>query len=161
MWRFQPPSTESCDVHYAGTICQKDQLPATDQCPFKSTGIFELTPVEPAAVQAQSGASYGGGNYTRTVDEAGNTVTVPTATCHHTPEFMAQENIAEIIAQEQALMNAPAQPAADPNAQPAADPNAQPAADPNAQPAADPNAQPAADPNAQPQESADALNPEG
>ncbi len=144
--------TESCDVHYAGTICQFDQLPATDQCPFKSTGIFELIPAEPAALQAQSGGSVGNSNYTRTVDESGNTVTVPTATCHHTAEFMAQENIQDIIAQEQAQLNAAAAAAADPNAAAAAaDPNAAATTDPNAAATtADPNAATTTtDPNAQ------------
>ena len=98
--------TDSCDVHYAGTLCQCDNLPATDQCPFKTTGIFELTPVEPAALQAQSGVAPTASNYTTSVDENGNTVMTPTATCHHTADFMAQPNIAEIIAQEQAQMAA-------------------------------------------------------
>ncbi len=135
--------SESCDVHYAGTICQMDQVPATDQCPFKSTGIFELIPAEPAALQAQSGSVSGNSNYTRTVDEAGNVVTVPTATCHHTPEFMAQPNINEIIASEQAQMNGAAAAAAQPAAEAqAADAAAQPAAEAQA---ADAAAQPAAD----------------
>ncbi len=98
--------TDSCDVHYAGTICQCDNLPATDQCPFKSTGIFELTPVEPAALQAQSGSASAGNGYTYVTDELGNQVLTPVATCHHTAEFMAQLNINEILAQEQANMAA-------------------------------------------------------
>ena len=149
--------TESCDVHYAGTICQCDQLPATDQCPFKNTGIFELIPQEPAALQAQSGSKAGGNGYTYTTDEAGNRVLTPVATCHHTAEFMAQPNIAEILAQEQAQMGITPQPAeADPNATTAADPNAAPAADQNAAPAADQTTAPAADQTAAPAENAPA-----
>ncbi|MCR5657225.1 MAG: PBP1A family penicillin-binding protein [Butyrivibrio sp.] len=126
--------TDSCDVHYAGTLCQCDNLPATDQCPFKITGIFELIPLEPAVLQAQAGPGAPIGNYTTTVDEFGNTVTTPVATCHHTAEFMSQGNITEIIAQEQAQMAANGVAVqgtpADPNVAPA-DPNAVPA-DPNA-----------------------------
>lgn len=129
--------TDSCDVHYAGTLCQCDNLPATDQCPFKITGIFELIPLEPAVLQAQAGPGAPTGNYTTTVDEFGNTVTTPVATCHHTPEFMSQGNINEIIAQEQAQMAANGVAVqgtpVDPNAVPPVDPNAPPApADPNA-----------------------------
>ncbi len=150
--------TDSCDVHYAGTLCQMDHLPATDQCPFKAGGIFELIPNEPAVLQAQAGAGAPTSGYTATIDENGNTVMTPVATCHHTPEFMAQPNAAELIAGEQAQLaangvsvapQAPAEnpaPAADANAAPAADPNATPAADPNAAPAADPNPAPAENP---------------
>ena len=31
--------TEKCDVHYQGTICAYSGLPATDECPFKTTGV--------------------------------------------------------------------------------------------------------------------------
>ena len=106
--------TDSCDVHYVGTLCQCDHLPATDQCPFKATGIFELIPMEPAALLAQSGSTAGGNGYTYTTDEFGNQVLTPVANCHHTAEFMAQPNINEIIAQEQAQMAAGAAPAAAP-----------------------------------------------
>ncbi|WP_081679500.1 transglycosylase domain-containing protein [Butyrivibrio sp. XPD2002] len=97
--------TESCNVHYAGTICQSDQHPASEQCPFKITGVFELIPAEPAALQAQSpNGGAGSSGFTTTTDEFGNTVVTPTVTCHHTPEFMAQPNIQEILAQETALI---------------------------------------------------------
>ncbi|WP_026495166.1 transglycosylase domain-containing protein [Butyrivibrio sp. WCD3002] len=150
--------TDSCDVHYAGTICQFDNVPATDTCPFKVNGIFELTPAEPAALQAQSGIETPETQYTTELDENGNPVTRPIVTCHHTAEFMAQPTITEILAQEQAqlaergIQMAP-QPT-DPNAQPAADPNAAPAADPGAAPAADPAAAQPADPVAQSAEAA-------
>lgn len=35
--------TESCDVHYRGEICALDGLPATDECPFKTTGVATMT----------------------------------------------------------------------------------------------------------------------
>ncbi|WP_081669761.1 transglycosylase domain-containing protein [Butyrivibrio sp. AE3006] len=155
--------TDSCDVHYAGTICQFDNVPATDTCPFKMSGIFELTPAEPAALQAQSGATASETQYTTELDENGNPVTRPIVTCHHTAEFMAQPTITEILAQEQAQLaergiQATPQPT-DPNAAPAADPNAAPAADPNAAPAADPAA--AAQPADPVQQNAEAAMAEG
>ncbi|WP_081667563.1 transglycosylase domain-containing protein [Butyrivibrio sp. MB2005] len=155
--------TESCDVHYAGTICQFDNVPATDTCPFKVSGIFELTPAEPAALQAQSGATASETQYTTELDENGNPVTRPIVTCHHTAEFMAQPTITEILAQEQAQLaergiQVTPQPT-DPNAAPAADPNAAPAADPNAAPAADPAA--AAQPADPVQQNAEAAMAEG
>ncbi len=104
--------TDSCDVHYVGTLCQCDHLPATDQCPFKATGIFELVPMEPAILLAQSGSTAGGNGYAYTTDEFGNQVLTPVANCHHTAEFMAQPNINEILAQEQAQMAAAGAPIA-------------------------------------------------
>ncbi|WP_081846597.1 transglycosylase domain-containing protein [Butyrivibrio sp. AE3004] len=160
--------TDSCNVHYAGTICQSDQYPASEQCPFKITGVFELIPPEPTTLQGQSHSSTTSNGFTTSIDEAGNTIVTPATTCHHTPEFMAQPNIQEILAQETALIqqgivntqyrtNQGAAPAAQPAAeQPAAQPTAeQPAAQPAAeQPAAQPAAeQPAAQPAAeQPQQ---------
>ncbi|WP_408071981.1 PBP1A family penicillin-binding protein [Butyrivibrio sp. JL13D10] len=97
--------TESCNVHYSGTVCQSDRLPASELCPFKISGVFELIPAEPAVLQAQSPNSGGASSgFTTSVDELGNTVVTPVATCHHTPEFMAQPNIQEILAQETSLI---------------------------------------------------------
>jgi penicillin-binding protein 1A len=95
--------TESCDVHYAGTMCAIDGCPATEFCPFKTAGVFELTPEVPAALQSGF-VNYNPTNsaYTTVTDEAGN-VTRVLNTCHHTGEFMTQEGIDAIIAAEQAL----------------------------------------------------------
>lgn len=46
--------TETCDVHYAGQICQYSNLPARELCPFKVEGVIELTPIEPVALQSGS-----------------------------------------------------------------------------------------------------------
>lgn len=94
--------TESCDVHYAGTMCAIDGLPATENCPFKTTGVFELTPEVPPALQSGF-VDYTPANsaYTTVTDENGNTTQVLN-TCHHTYEFMMQEGIDGILAQEQA-----------------------------------------------------------
>ncbi len=100
--------TESCDVHYAGTMCAIDGLPATESCPFKTTGVFELTPDPPAALQSGF-VNYTPSNsaYTTVTDENGVTTQVLN-TCHHTAEFMAQEGIEGIIAAEQAAAQAAA-----------------------------------------------------
>lgn len=46
--------TETCDVHYAGQICQYCNLPAREFCPFKVEGVIELTPIENVALQSGS-----------------------------------------------------------------------------------------------------------
>ncbi|WP_081843139.1 transglycosylase domain-containing protein [Butyrivibrio sp. WCE2006] len=151
--------TDSCNVHYAGTICQSDRYPASEQCPFKITGVFELVPPEPAALQAQSKQSTTANGFTTTVDEAGNTIVTPAATCHHTPEFMAQPNIQEILAQEtsliqQGIVNTQYQPT--PNTTPALDVTPAPATE--QAPAAEQNAAPAADANPAPAEQQNAAD---
>jgi penicillin-binding protein 1A len=90
--------TESCDVHYSGALCQYSGLPATDLCPFKVQGVFELTPPEPAALQSGSG-SKGNATVSTTTDAAGNKVNV-TQHCPHDAAFFAQPNAQAIIQQE-------------------------------------------------------------
>ena len=104
--------TESCDVHYSGTICALDGCPACETCPFKAAGVFELTPEVPPALQSGF-VNYSPTNsaYTTTTDENGNTVTVLNQ-CRHTPEYMTQEGIEGIIAGEQDLLNQAAAAAA-------------------------------------------------
>ena len=103
--------TDSCDVHYAGTMCAIDGCPATEFCPFKTSGVYELTPEIPAALQ-KGFVNYTPTNsaYTTVTDEEGNETRVLN-TCHHTGEFMVQPNILEIIAMEQANAVAAAQAA--------------------------------------------------
>ncbi|MBO6240741.1 MAG: transglycosylase domain-containing protein [Butyrivibrio sp.] len=100
--------TESCNVHYAGTMCAIDGIPAAESCPFKVAGVYELSPEVPAALQSGF-VNYTPTNsaYTTVTDENGNTTTVLN-TCHHTAEFMAQEGIEEILAAEQAAAQAAA-----------------------------------------------------
>ena len=90
--------TESCDVHYSGALCQYSGLPATDLCPFKVQGVFELTPPEPAALQSGSGKT-GSATTSTTTDASGNTVAV-TQHCPHDATFFAQPNAQAIIQQE-------------------------------------------------------------
>ena len=104
--------TESCDVHYGGTICSLDGLPACDTCPFKAQGVFELTPEVPPALQSGF-VNYTPENsaYTTTVNENGETVMV-LKQCRHTPEYMQQEGIDGIIAGEWNLLQEAAAAAA-------------------------------------------------
>ena len=103
--------SESCDVHYSGTMCAIDGCPATELCPFKAAGVFELTPEVPAALQSGF-VNYTPTNsaYTTVTDEEGNQTRVLN-TCHHTVEFMTQPGIEGIIAAEQAAAVAAAQAA--------------------------------------------------
>ena len=104
--------TESCDVHYAGTICALDGVPSTEMCPFKAGGVFELTPEVPPALQSGF-VNYTPTNsaYTVTTDENGNQITVLNQ-CRHTAEYMSQEGIEVIIAGEQEALNQAAAAAA-------------------------------------------------
>lgn len=88
--------TESCNVHYAGSRCAMDNCPASEPCPFKTGGVFEMAPEVPPALQSGL-VNYSPSN---------------TNPCHHTYEFMSQEGIEGIIAAEQEQMNQAAAAAA-------------------------------------------------
>ena len=92
-------------------MCAIDGCPATEFCPFKTSGVYELTPEIPAALQ-KGFVNYTPTNsaYTTVTDEEGNETRVLN-TCHHTGEFMVQPNILDIIAMEQANAVAAAQAA--------------------------------------------------
>lgn len=36
--------TETCDVHYQGSVCAYSGLPAADACPFATEGTLEMLP---------------------------------------------------------------------------------------------------------------------
>ena len=115
--------TETCDVHYAGQICQYSMLPASEMCPFKIDGVLELSPIEDISIQS----GYPGGAEGARMSNI----------CPHGLEFFADPNFENVIAAQQGEINqrnAAAAAAAEQNSQP--DPNAQPdQPDPNAQPA--------------------------
>lgn len=60
--------TESCNVHYQGSLCNYALQPACPTCPFKVEGVFELTPPEDSSLL--SGSSTLG-----TTDPSGSGVT--------------------------------------------------------------------------------------
>ena len=100
---------ESCNVHYQGALCAYSNQPACTNCPFKTEGIFELTPTEsPALMQGNSGLSSAG--YTSpdstgvvaddgTINPDGTLATTYTY-CPHTDAFMMDPNNAAILAQQ-------------------------------------------------------------
>jgi penicillin-binding protein 1A len=94
--------TASCDVHYAGQICQYCNLPAYEGCPFKQEGVLELTPVEDFSLQSgSSGASGQPAPQTpQTVNEDGSVTPAPSAPtnmCPHSPEFFANPDWEAIV----------------------------------------------------------------
>ena len=157
--------TETCDIHYQGTICYYSNQPACTNCPFKTEGVFELTPLEDSSLhQGNSGLPASG--YvtsatpttevfvpeTETVDteDTENTVN-PDGTisedntsnythCPHTDEFMMNPNNAVVIAQQYAEILA-VNPTAPPPSNATPDTGELPAEDSNAelQPPADSN----------------------
>lgn len=118
--------TESCDVHYQGSICQYTNMPASEPCPFKVEGVLELTPLENPLLQQGSSVT----QQVTNEDGSISTVVIPgqtTNTCPHNVEFMTQPEIEAIIEQQRAeianaqaaLAAAAAEGAAPPPADPA------------------------------------------
>ncbi|MDE6405314.1 MAG: transglycosylase domain-containing protein [Lachnospiraceae bacterium] len=123
--------SDTCDVHYAGQICQYSMLPAREFCPFKVEGVIELTPIENVALQSGSSTST-----TQVVNEDGSISEVPvpapqTNMCPHDEVFFAtpgyegtiEAQRAEIAQRNAAAAQAAAEAAAQqqPEAQPQPD----------------------------------------
>lgn len=83
--------TDLCDVHYSGSVCCADVLPASENCPFQIEGILELMPVEHESLLRGS-----------TMVNADGTVTTASTTnmCQHTAEFFAQPDCDAILVQQ-------------------------------------------------------------
>ena len=89
--------SETCDVHYAGQICQYSTLPACEFCPFKVEGVVELTPIEDVSLQSGSSTMT-----EEVVNEDGSVSEVPIAApqsnmCPHDETFFAVPNYEEVI----------------------------------------------------------------
>lgn len=103
------PAT-TCDVHYAGQICQYCNLPAYEGCPFKAEGVLELTPVEDLSLQSGSASASGQPAPpppTETVGEDGTvtqTPSTPTNMCPHSPEFFANPEWEAVVNGQRAEM---------------------------------------------------------
>ena len=162
--------TETCNVHYSGIYCQYSLTPATESCPFKAEGVLELPlvedisllsgspdaanaatdPANPSAVTPD--AATAPVTTQEIVNEDGTISTVPVQQpqnlCPHTAEFMANPDIAAVLAGQQAEIDQRNAAAAAAAAAQSTDPNA------TAQ-STDPNAA-AQTPVAQPQEQAPA-----
>jgi penicillin-binding protein 1A len=90
----------TCDVHYAGQICQYSNLPATEYCPFKVEGVLELTPVEDVSLQSGSAAAAGTTPATQeVVNEDGSVSTVPVTTniCPHDAAFASSPDYEALV----------------------------------------------------------------
>lgn len=114
--------TDYCNVHYQGALCSYSGQPACTNCPFKTEGIFELTPPEhPSLLQGASGIpadDFSGPNVTQNADGSttvggtvnpDGTITAPIVTpnyCPHTDAFMADPNKDAMISQHWAEMQA-------------------------------------------------------
>jgi len=118
--------TETCNIHYAGPICNYCLLPATEFCPFKVDGVRELPLIEDASLLSGSPNAT-----TEVVNEDGSVSTVPTAQteniCPHNMEFFANPDYEQIIAAQQNEINIRNAQAAEAAANPEAPPPEQPA----------------------------------
>lgn len=96
--------TETCNIHYAGPICNYCQLPATEFCPFKVDGVRELPLIEDASLLSGSPNAM-----TEVVNEDGSVSTVPAEQtgniCPHNSEFFANPDYEQIIAAQQNEIN--------------------------------------------------------
>lgn len=96
--------TETCNIHYAGPICNYCQLPATEFCPFKVDGVRELPLIEDASLLSGSPNAM-----TEVVNEDGSVSTVPADQtgniCPHNSEFFANPDYEQIIAAQQNEIN--------------------------------------------------------
>lgn len=88
--------TENCDIHYQGAICNYDQRPASEDCPFIYQGVATLPLVEDASLLS--------GSTTTTQGPDGTVITnTPQTTnrCQHDATFFANPDYEAIIAQQQ------------------------------------------------------------
>ena len=103
--------TATCDVHYAGQVCQYCNLPAYEGCPFKVESVLELTPVEDISLQSGSAAASGQPapqpQPEQPAGEDGTAVQTPSAPmnmCPHSPEFFANPDWESIVNGQRAEM---------------------------------------------------------
>lgn len=103
---------ESCDVHYAGTICAYCQLPATDLCPFKAEGVFELPLKEDPKVAAGSATVFADGTTAVSNNQKGTVGDDGITRCMHDALFFADPNAQAIVDQQSYELSAAAAAAA-------------------------------------------------
>lgn len=98
--------TESCNVHYQGSICQYTNLPSNELCPFKVEGVLELVPAEDISLQQGTTGEPVPEAVTQEItneDGSVSTITVPPVninTCPHNAEFFSQPNVEAVIEQQ-------------------------------------------------------------
>ncbi len=102
--------TATCDVHYAGQVCQYCSLPAYEGCPFKVESVLELTPIEDISLQSGSAAATGQPVQPQPEQPAGEDGTdvpppsTPVNMCPHSPEFFANPDWEAIVNGQRAEM---------------------------------------------------------
>lgn len=87
---------ENCNVHYQGTICDHDQLPASAECPFPVPGVITLPLQEDPSLLTGSSTITENPDGTQTVNTP-----VTTSQCQHDATFFADPNYEAIINQQQ------------------------------------------------------------
>lgn len=89
--------TETCDIHYAGPICDYTGLPATEFCPFKVDGVRELPLIEDVSLLSGSPNAM-----IEVTNEDGSVSMVPAEQtsniCPHNAEFYSDPNYEQVIA---------------------------------------------------------------
>ena len=102
--------TATCDVHYSGIICAYDNLPASENCPFKVEGVFELPlPEDPAVAKGSATIAADGSIVQNAV--RGSVGEDGVRRCSHDALFFADPNHESIIAQQQWELQAAAEAA--------------------------------------------------
>lgn len=91
---------ESCDVHYAGVVCAFSLLPASDMCPFKSQGVFELPLKEDPKVAAGSATVTADGTSVLNANQSGVLGADGITRCQHNATFFADPTAEATIAQQ-------------------------------------------------------------
>lgn len=87
---------ESCDMHYAGTICAFDGLPATTECPFPVPGTCVLPHIEDESLLSGS----------TTILPDGTVIMPQTSNhCQHDATFFADPNYQAVLNQQQWEIN--------------------------------------------------------
>lgn len=98
--------TESCNVHYQGSICQYTNLPSNELCPFKVEGVLELVPAEDISLQQGTTGEPVPEAVTQEItneDGSVSTITIPPVninTCPHNAEFFSQPNVEAVVEQQ-------------------------------------------------------------
>lgn len=75
--------TETCDVHYQGTVCAYSAMPASEGCPFATVGVLEMTPENERILTGQTNSDGTASNL-----------------CIHNADFMAQPGAEAVIEQQ-------------------------------------------------------------
>lgn len=82
--------SDTCDVHYQGSICEYSGLPATELCPFQVPGTITMPPALDASLSGNANTT-----------EEGTAVH-----CPHDATFMSDPNAAAVIAQQRMELDA-------------------------------------------------------